>query len=58
LMDGNYASLSNDFVIVENTGFESKSISLVAPTNSRYGAVALYSEGTGTFDNCSLVKAQ
>lgn len=55
-MDSSYASVSNDFTNITSSSYQSKELSLAAPANSVYGALSLYSEGTATFDNCSIVE--
>ncbi len=52
LMDSNYAAIENAEVAVTTTTFGDYSAELIAPVNSRFGSVVVYSEDVGVFDNC------
>lgn len=54
-MNSSYQNLARDISNVDNEEYEAKVIQLVAPTGSTIGAVTLYSDGGGQFDNCIVV---
>lgn len=52
LMNQNYSAVENTEISVETSAFSNFTAQLTAPANGRYGAVVVYSEDVGTFDNC------
>ncbi|MFK8080682.1 MAG: hypothetical protein AB8B97_10385 [Granulosicoccus sp.] len=57
LMDDSYAALDRTELAVDSNAFSDFSATLTAPTDSVRGAVTLYSESPGVFDDC-LVTSQ
>ncbi|MFK7862194.1 MAG: hypothetical protein AB8B64_25535 [Granulosicoccus sp.] len=55
LMDETYTALDRTELPVESSTFMDFSATLTAPTASVRGAVTLYSESPGVFDNCVVV---
>ena len=55
LMDSSYVLLVAQEVPVNSEGFDGYSASLSAPAIAAIGAVTLYSEEPGIFDNCQVV---
>jgi len=54
LMDSAYAALERTELPVSTSTFADFSVSLSAPSASVRGAVTLYSESTGVFDDCTV----
>ncbi|MFK7996495.1 MAG: hypothetical protein AB8B87_20320 [Granulosicoccus sp.] len=55
LMDETYAALTRTELPVETSAYSNLSASLTAPEASVRGAVTLYSESPGVFDDCAVV---
>jgi len=52
MLDGDYAEIANNELSVESTDFGNYSVRMMAPADSVYGSVVVYSDDVAVFDNC------
>jgi len=55
MLNSDYASLAKEELPVRTTAFTPYTSTVIAPANSRYGTVVMYSEDTSLFDACEVV---